>query len=797
MTDRFSDAFLQRIKDKVPITELIGQYVAWDPTKSMPGRGDMWACCPFHSEADPSFHALEKEGFFKCFVCGDGYSGDHFQFLRLHMGMEFVDAVKLVAEMAGESLPDDPGSPSSRPARAPAPRPEPRQEQQPEAPQPKRERQGKWTLFKTYDYEDGDGTLIYQNCRIQFKMPDGSWELDPKTGKPDKDFRQRRPSGLPDGSWVWGLKAGKFMRIRKGDDFLKYDTDLHARYPQAELLTLDEDVPHGLYRRRQVELAIEAGKTIFILEGEKAVDCGVELGIDPTSNSGGGENFDQSLVAVFRGADVVIIPDNDAQMTDKKTGEPLFHSDGRPRIKGKDHAEKVAAMLRRVARSVKVLELPNIPLKGDLVEWVQQGGTLVKLLELAAALPVWRPRRPVSQFGAVGVHDLHRKDLQHEFLIDDFLDRQGVVMVPGSSGSGKTFLILEMCGNIAMGWDFWGMKTLPGLVLYQAGEGKQGVAKRIDGWLLDRGIEDRSNIPFEVLTRRINLFVDDKDTDELIAEGRRWAEYYDLPIRMVVIDTFNKAITGANENAGQDMTKVLARLERISVELDCAVVVPIHKSAEGKMRGHTSLTGDVANVLNVTELEIRDQNQRIIRTAQLDKNKDGEKGPPHRFVLRQVPVGEKPDGKPITTCVVDRPNGDENGLVAEGKLSANQTIFLRVLRDAIDIEGIDAPMSVVGVPRGKRVIGAKAFFDRLWRKWPFTTPDNEPENRKKEFDRAVGVAGKALVLHGYVERDNDAKLIWWTGKSDRTERKAKAVPAPGAGIDPAVKREISQMDAPF
>lgn len=794
MSDRYSEAFLQRVKDAVPITELIGQYVIWDKSKSQPGRGDMWACCPFHSENEPSFHAVNDMHFFKCFVCGDK-RGDHFAFLEMHMGMDFPTAVKTVAEMGGITIeggaPARPAEPRQAAPKPPAPKPE-----QPAEKPPKAKRQGKWTIFKTYDYEDGDGVLQYQNCRIQFKMPDGSWEKDPKTGKPIKDFRQRRPSGLPDGSWVWGLKAGKFMRLRAGDGWRKYDEELHQKNPHAETLVLEHGVPHGLYRRRQIELAIEAGRPVFILEGEKAVDCGVELGIEPTSNSGGGENFDESLVSVFRDADVVILPDNDSQMRHPDTGALLFHPDGRPRIKGIDHAEKVATMLRKVARSVKVIMLPGLPLKGDLVEWVEQGGTLVRLMEIVASAPLFRPPRPASKFGAVGVNDLHRKDLQHEFLIDDFIDRQGVVMVPGSSGSGKTFLILEMCANIAMGWDFWGMKTLPGLVLYQAGEGKQGVAKRVDGWFLDRGIVDRDNVPFEILTRRINLFVDDKDTDELIAEAKVWREYYGLPIRMVVIDTFNKAITGANENAGQDMTKVLARLERISVELDCAVVVPIHKSAEGKMRGHTSLTGDVANVLNVTELQLRDQNQRIIRTAQLDKNKDGEKGPPHRFVLRQVVVGEKPDGKPITTCVVDRPNGSDEELVAEGKLSANQVIFLRALKDVIDIEGQEAPHGV-NVPRGKRVVALSAFMARLRKVWPLTTPEDDPEGRKKEFDRAVGAAGKALTHHGYVERDNDLKIIWWTGKSDRPAQKPK-VAAPGAGIPENVKAEIANMkDTPF
>lgn len=96
--NRFSDAYLQQIKDAVPISDLIGQYVIWDTSKSAPGRGDMWACCPFHGESDPSFHAIDDQQFFKCFVCGEGYSGDHFHFLKLHMGMGFPEAVAVVAD---------------------------------------------------------------------------------------------------------------------------------------------------------------------------------------------------------------------------------------------------------------------------------------------------------------------------------------------------------------------------------------------------------------------------------------------------------------------------------------------------------------------------------------------------------------------------------------------------------------------------------------------------------------------------------------------------------------------------
>jgi len=624
------------------------------------------------------------------------------------------------------------------------------------------------------DYSNRDGEFQYRVIRYQYRRPDGSVVIDAESGKPKKTFKQK--SRDAQGRITFGLDG---------------------RAP-------------CLFRWPEIEQAIAEGKTVLIAEGERAARKAVELGWEATTNSGGaGNNFTAEMAETFRGASVVILPDNDPQATKKvrtrgengkviETRELRFHKDGRPVFPGQDHAESVASMLRHVAASVKVLHLPGIPLKGDLVEWVAAGGDSEKLRTLIDACPPWRPAEPVSKFGAVGLDGLQRRDLQHEFLIDDFLDRQGVVMIPGASGSGKTFLVVEVGMCVALAQDFWGMKTKPGLVVYQAGEGKQGVAKRLEGWMLDRGIEPSANIPFRMLTKRVNLFIDDKDTDDLIAECKALSEYFQQPMRILFIDTFNKAITGANENAGQDMSKVLARLERMSVELDCAVAVPIHKSAEGKMRGHTSLTGDVANVLDVTELQIKDQNGRIIRTAQLHKNKDGEKGPPHRFVLRQVVTGMRTDGKPITTCVVDRPNGDEEALVSEGKLSLNQTLFLQTLKDAIDIDGEDAPPAVTGVPKGRRVVKYKAFEARLRNKWPFTTPEHEVEKRNREFERSVGDAGKRLVAFGYVERDNATKVIWWTGKQDRPARRQPAAPEPAPPLPADVRQEIQDFgEVPF
>lgn len=100
---RFSDAFLDEIRNRLPITQVVGEHVVWDKRKSQPGKGDMWACCPFHGEKSPSFHADDRRGRYHCFGCGA--SGDHFRFLTDKTGMSFPEAVELLAGRAGVPMP--------------------------------------------------------------------------------------------------------------------------------------------------------------------------------------------------------------------------------------------------------------------------------------------------------------------------------------------------------------------------------------------------------------------------------------------------------------------------------------------------------------------------------------------------------------------------------------------------------------------------------------------------------------------------------------------------------------------
>ncbi|GAA0774884.1 DNA primase [Roseibium denhamense] len=100
---RFETRLLDEIRARLTLSDIVGRRVTWDRRKTQPGKGDYWACCPFHQEKSPSFHVDDRRNRYKCFGCGA--SGDHFTFLCETEGLSFPESVERLAEQAGVALP--------------------------------------------------------------------------------------------------------------------------------------------------------------------------------------------------------------------------------------------------------------------------------------------------------------------------------------------------------------------------------------------------------------------------------------------------------------------------------------------------------------------------------------------------------------------------------------------------------------------------------------------------------------------------------------------------------------------
>ncbi len=189
----------------------------------------------------------------------------------------------------------------------------------------------------TYLYRNADGLPVYQVRRLNV--------LDQAGKIIDKTFRQYRVIDI----------TGRKVSVEAG--LGKTETVL---YRLPELLAADPDRP------------------VWIVEGEKDVDRLGTLNRLATCNPMGALKWRDHYSGVLRGRHCNIIPDNDPP--DAKY----------PEGKGRQHAQQVAQSLHGKAASVKVVELPGLPSEGDVSDFLNAGGTVDQLDELAGKAEPWK-----------------------------------------------------------------------------------------------------------------------------------------------------------------------------------------------------------------------------------------------------------------------------------------------------------------------------------------------------------------------------------------------------------------------
>ena len=620
-------------------------------------------------------------------------------------------------------------------------------------------------IVATYDYVDEAGNFLFQVCRFE-----------------PKDFRQRRrptPSDAPEkikGGWVWSTKGCR-------------------------------QVP---YRLPELIDAIKAGMTIFAVEGEKDADRLWSIGVPATTNAQGAGKWPEGMEQFFADADVVLLPDNDPQSR-REDGSLAFHKDGRPVFPGQDHAELAGERIVREARRVRVLELPGLLLKGDATDWIEAGGDADALYDLvdreAQDLAQWlrgRPAAPfdqssmqgeiidpsapfVSRFSAIPWSRLNDPGPEHEWLIEDIITRGEVAMMAGPSGSGKSFLAVDLSLSIVRGVPWFGNQTMHGGVVYQAGEGRNGLRKRLRAYMIEHGLGLENERPFVLLPSPVDLYASDDQTNFLIAETKHWAKSFERRLELVVIDTLAAASSGADENSSRDMGPILARCARIAQECDCAVLLVHHMNAGGqKARGWTGIQANVDSVIGVAKTEPPqiDIDRRHVREFTTLKQKDGEDGKRWRFVLPAIETSRGNGSKALTSCVVRLPNWDgepgekEKTTDAGLRLTPQIELFLRAIYRALDDDGERAPPEL-RLPLGTQVVR----WNKVTQAFAALAFEEESEAKKKadKLAQATKRAGERLMQLRIIGREKP--FVWLTG------RKVKGMPKRGGTEDEAARMQ--------
>lgn len=216
-----------------------------------------------------------------------------------------------------------------------------------------------------------------------------------------KDFKQRKPK--PGGGWDWRMA----------------------------------DVRRVPYRLPRLTEQIQKSGWVFLVEGEKDADNLAKLGFVATCIAGGADAWRDELAGYFADASVVIIPDND---------QP-----------GKKFAEAARKSLSGKARTVKVVELPDLPDKGDVTDFITRGGTAEDIKRFVMSPP--RPAGVISLREALTgaerwVHEPMPSGIPYPWPKVNHMTRGMrpglLIYLAGYTGHGKSMAAMEVAKHNAI-----------------------------------------------------------------------------------------------------------------------------------------------------------------------------------------------------------------------------------------------------------------------------------------------------------------------------------------------------------
>ncbi|MDQ6869183.1 MAG: AAA family ATPase [Pseudomonadota bacterium] len=328
-----------------------------------------------------------------------------------------------------------------------------------------------------------------------------------------KTFRQRRPDG--NGGWLWNLGG-----IRP--------------------------VP---YRLPELIEAVGNENPIVIAEGERKVDLLRSWNIPATCNSGGAQKWRAEHSAYLSGADVVILPDNDQA--------------------GRSHVDAVAVSLSEVGAIVRVLDLPDLPPKGDVIDWAAAGGTAEQLHALIeneagpwepsgrdsvnASMPA--PKKPPSR--VIGAGTFMQSYVPISYTLGGTLPSGYLYGLTAKQGSGKTAWKIAATIAVAMNRpDVIGCAVEPGRVAYVSIENPTDFKMKLAVNCYAH------NVSYDEIESRVAI-IDGRDTPEQIFEGLKLDAEANGAFQLVCFDTFQAGFAAAGAGAFNDNEAVLGYVIRL------------------------------------------------------------------------------------------------------------------------------------------------------------------------------------------------------------------------------------------
>jgi hypothetical protein len=484
--------------------------------------------------------------------------------------------------------------------------------------------------------------------------------------------------------------------------------------------------------------AVALDRVVLIVEGEAKVDLLRSWNIAATCCACGAKKWRAEHAEYLRGAHVVILPDNDDV--------------------GREHMDMVATSLQGIAASTRVLELPDLPPKGDIIDWAANGGTVERLHDLIENAEHWRP--PINETDDWKYYS-GEPAAPPQWLIKGILPQKGVALIAGQWGTYKTSTALDIAVSIMADIPFAGRYRIKrrGAVLFIALEGESMLSARLKAIADDRGVAGA--LPF-AWRGYCPALTDSDAADTFCALVNKAA--FNLPVVMIVVDTLITAAQYQADGADNDAAitqKVMRTLRLLSERTNTMVVGIDHfgKVVETGTRGSSAKEGAADTVIALLadrEISGSVKNTRLA----VRKQRDGGGGFELPFTAKTVIIGADEDGDPLTATTIDWQASAQPAATAkkDTRWSSSMQLLRRVLMTMLADHGQDVLPFIDGPT--VRACNLDLVRNEFYRQYVVAegTHAQKQDTRRHAFQRAIkGAVDRDVIASREVD---GVQLVW-------------------------------------
>jgi RecA-family ATPase len=304
----------------------------------------------------------------------------------------------------------------------------------------------------------------------------------------------------------------------------------------------------------------------------------------------------------FAGKRVIILPDNDEI--------------------GRDHAEKVARSVAKFAVGVRVVNLPDLPAKGDISDYLSVH-TKEQFIEEIKRAPAWKPHDQPHVMLAEATEFAVSAPEEVDWALEGIIERGSNGIIAGEPKHAKSIFAGDLCLAVATGSTCLGFRVprrmkcalvsredFPGMTarrITQLYRGSDADRHDLAGWLW---VNTRSQTP--------NFLLEDESS-----VNRLIKEFKQEQIEFACFDVFRR-LHMADENDNTQMAQILAVLSRIQQEVGCALALVHHVNREvshsifRRIRGASAIHGWLEWGIGITVVNEQESPQQWIRQVQFE-----------------------------------------------------------------------------------------------------------------------------------------------------------------------------------